>query len=59
VIENNGKKLFWDWEHRMRTSCPARRSDLMLEDSEKKEITLIDILRVRTSRTKTGDERRR
>ena len=23
VIENNGKKLFWDWEHRMRTSWPT------------------------------------
>jgi hypothetical protein len=23
VIENNWKKLFWDWEHRMRTSWPT------------------------------------
>ena len=43
LIENNGKKLFWDWGHRMRTSCTARRPDLTLEDSEKKEITLIDM----------------
>ena len=31
VIENNGKKLYWDWEHQMRTSSTARRPDLMLE----------------------------
>ena len=43
VIENNGKKLLWDWEHSMKTSCKARRPDLMLEDSEKKEIVLIDM----------------
>jgi hypothetical protein len=43
VIANNGKKLYWDWEHRMRTSCTARRPDLTLEDSRKKEIMLIDM----------------
>ena len=21
VIERDGKKLLWDWEHRMRTNC--------------------------------------
>jgi hypothetical protein len=43
VIENNGKKLFWDWEHSMRTSCKARRPNLTLEDCEKKDIALIDM----------------
>ena len=28
VIEKGGKKLFWDWEHPMRTDCIARRPDL-------------------------------
>ena len=38
VLENNGKKLYWDWEHRMRNSCTVRRPDLTLEDTEKKMI---------------------
>ena len=42
VIENNGKKLYWNWEHRMRTSSTASRPDLTLEDSIDKEILLID-----------------
>ena len=42
-MENNGKKLYWDWEHRMRTSCTARRPDLTLEDTEKKMILLVDM----------------
>ena len=41
VIENNGKKLYWDWEHRMRTSCTARRPDLTLEDRIEKKIMII------------------
>ena len=28
VLERNGQKLFWDWEHRMRTNCTERRPDL-------------------------------
>jgi hypothetical protein len=40
VIENNGKKQYWNWEHKM--SCTGRRPDLTLEDSEKKE-TLTDM----------------
>ena len=36
VVENNGKKLYWDWEHRMRTSCTARR----LEDRIDKKIII-------------------
>ena len=43
MIENNGKKLYWDWEHRMRTSCTARRPDLMLEDRIEKKIMLRDM----------------
>ena len=43
VIENNGKKLYWDWEHRMRTSCTARRLDLTLEDRIEKKIMIIDM----------------
>ena len=35
VIERGGKKLLWDWEYRMRTTCTARRPDLTLEDNEK------------------------
>ena len=43
VIENNGKKLLWDWEHRMRTNCTARRPYLTLEDTVKRTITLVDM----------------
>ena len=43
VIENNGKKLYWDWEHRMRTTCTARRPDLTLEDRIEKKIMIIDM----------------
>ena len=43
VLENNGKKLYWDWEHRMWNSCTARRPDLTLEDTEKKMILLVDM----------------
>ena len=43
VIEKDGKKLFWDWEHPMRTDCIARRPDLTLEDTSKKTILLIDM----------------
>ena len=43
MIENIGKKLYWDWEHRMRTSCTARRPDLMLEDRIEKKIMIIDM----------------
>ena len=37
------KKLYWDWELKMRTSCTARRPDLTLEDREKREIILLDM----------------
>ena len=43
VIEKDGKKLFWDWEHPMRTDCIARRPDLTLEDTSKKTIVLVDM----------------
>ena len=37
------EKIYWDWEHKMRTSCTARRPDLTLKDSEKREIILLDM----------------
>ena len=43
MIEKDGKKLFWDWEHPMRTDCIARRPDLTLEDTSKKTILIIDM----------------
>ena len=43
VIEKDGKKLFWDWEHPMKTDCVARRPDLTLEDASKKTIIVIDM----------------
>ena len=43
VIEKDGKKLFWDWEHPMRTDCIAHRPNLTLEDKSKKTILLIDM----------------
>ena len=43
VIEKDGKKLFWDWEHPMRTDCIACRPELTLEDTSKKTILLIDM----------------
>ena len=42
MIENDGEKLYWDWEHQIRTNCIARRPDLTLEDIAKKTILLID-----------------
>ena len=38
VLENGGKRVYWDWELRIRTNCTARRPDLTLEDEEKKTI---------------------
>ena len=43
VIEKDGKKLFWDWEHPIRTDGIARRPDLTLEDTSKKTMLLIDM----------------
>ena len=43
VIEKNCKKLFWGWEHRMRTNCTARRPDLTLEDTVKRTIKLVEM----------------
>ena len=41
VLEDGGKRLYWDWEHRMRTNCTAKRPDLTLEDEEKKTVLLV------------------
>ena len=43
VIEKDGKKLFWDWEHPMRMDCTAHWPDLTLEDTSKKTILLTDM----------------
>ena len=43
VIQRNGYKLLWDWEHRMRTMKTARRPDLTLEDELKKMICIVDM----------------
>ena len=44
VLENGGKRLYWDWEHWMRTNCIGRRPDLTMEDEEKKTILLADMV---------------
>lgn len=43
VVEKEGKKILWDWEHKMRTHCKARKPDLTLEDQRKKEINVVDM----------------
>ena len=43
MIEKDGKKLFWDWEHPVRTDCIARQPHLILEDTSKKTILLTDV----------------
>ena len=58
VIENNGKKLYWDWEHRMRTSCTARRPDLTLEDRIEKKIMIIDMACPNASNKEKNKKRR-
>ena len=43
VLENNGRKLIWDFEFRCRKSTSARRPDLVLEDNFNKTILIIDM----------------
>ena len=43
VIQRNGYKILWDWEHRMRTTNTPRRPDLTLEDESKKMICTDDM----------------
>ena len=43
VMQRNEYKLLSDWEHRMRTTNTARRSDLMLENEPKKMICIVDM----------------
>ena len=43
VMEKDGKKLFRDSKHPMRTDCIARRPDFTLEDASEKIILLIDM----------------
>ena len=44
VVKKDGKKLFCDGEHSMRTDCIARRPDLILEYTSKNTILLIDMV---------------
>ena len=57
MIENDGKKLYWDWEHRMRTNCIVRKADLILEDAVKKMILLIDMESMSQIRKPNGRKR--
>ena len=43
VMQRNEYKILSDWEHRMRTTNTARRSDLMLENESKKMICIVDM----------------
>ena len=43
VLEKDGKKLIWDFEFKMRKKTSARRPDLVLEDSNKKVIYILDM----------------
>ena len=43
AIENDGKKLYGDWEHQMRRKCIARRPNQTLEDTATKTIQLLDM----------------
>ena len=43
VIEKDGKKILWDWEHKMKTHCKARRLDLTLEVERKKEMNIVEM----------------
>ena len=44
VLEKDGKKLIWDFEFKMRKKTSARRPDLVLEDSNKKMIYILDVM---------------
>ena len=45
MIQRNGYKLLWDWEHRMKTTNTVKRPDMMLEDESKKMICIVDMAR--------------
>ena len=42
TLENQRKKLIWDFEYCMRKTTSARRPDLTLEDLQERKIWLID-----------------
>jgi len=44
VIEKDGKKISWYWEHMIRTYCKERRPDLTLEVEWKKEINSVNMM---------------
>ena len=37
VVAKEQRKTLWDWEHKIRTYCKARKPDPTLEDQRKKE----------------------
>ena len=43
VIQRNGYKLLWDWEHWMKTTNMTRWPDPTLEDESKKMICIVDM----------------
>ena len=43
TFENNGKKIIWDFEYKLRKTSSYRRPDLILEDNESKIIFIIDM----------------
>ena len=43
VVEKEDKKILWDWEHKVRTHCKARKPDLTLENQRKKEVNVVDM----------------
>ena len=45
TLENQRKKLIWDFEDCMRKTTSARRPDLTLEDLQERKIWLIDMAR--------------
>lgn len=49
LIVNDEKKLYWDWEHEIRTNFLARRPHLTLENTVRKTILLINMVCPRES----------
>ena len=43
MIENDKAKLLWDFEFNLRKTTTSRRSDLILEEKEKKKIWICDM----------------
>ena len=43
VLEGNGRKVIWDFEFKARKTNIHRRPDAVLENTEKKEILMVDM----------------